>query len=728
VGQLIDRWGRTVAGLRWWLLAGGVLLVVVGALWGTGVFGVLTSGGFQTPGSESARAATQITARLGGQDPDLIVLYSSAGATVDAAAVRDPVTATLTALRQRPEVGKVVDFYSTASSQLVSRDRHTTYAAITLRAAGDDAKQQAYEAIRAYLSAPGVDTTVGGAVALEDAADQQTERDITRGEAIAMPIVLILLVFVFRGLVAAGLPLLIGMLAVLGAFTTTRLIATITDVSTFAVNSITLLGLGMAIDYSLFMVSRFREELAAGHDTAVAVARTMTTAGRTVAVSGATIALALSSLLIFPQVFLRSMGIGGMAAVLVAMLGSLTVLPALLTILGPRVNALRIPVPRHHRREPTPSELDGRWARLSRAVMRRPVPILIGVVAVLAVLAAPFGHVRFGGSDERVLPAGTPARVVAQRLAADFPAGTTTSPIQVLVDNATPAQATDLAGRIGAVPGVTAARVSATAGDTTLISVGYTGQPTGNAAYSAVRSIRALPTPPGARMLVGGRPAQDVDLLASLGARLPWLALVMTAVALVVLFAAFGSVLLPVKAILMNLVSLGASFGVVVWVFQDGHLAGPLGFTPTGYLEPNLPILILAVLFGLATDYEVFLLSRIREHWQVTGDNTAAVATGMQRTGPIITAAALLLVVVVAGFTTGKLVFAKLIGIGMITAIVVDAALVRTLLVPATMRLLGRWNWWAPRPLAAAYRRMRWHDTGAAQTSSPAPADPELSR
>jgi RND superfamily putative drug exporter len=224
-------------------------------------------------------------------------------------------------------------------------------------------------------------------------------------------------------------------------------------------------------------------------------------------------------------------------------------------------------------------------------------------------------------------------------------------------------------------------------------------------------------------VLVGGRPAQDVDLVASLGARLPWLALIMAAVALVVLFAAFGSVVLPVKAILMNLVSLGASFGAVVWVFQDGHLAGWLGFTPTGYLEPNLPVLILAVLFGLATDYEVFLLSRIREQWDATGDNTVAVATGMQRTGRIITAAALLLVVVVAGFTTGQIVFAKLIGIGMITAIVVDAALVRTLLVPATMRLLGRWNWWAPRPLRALHRRVGLEGPKAARPAEAALAD-----
>lgn len=275
----------------------------------------------------------------------------------------------------------------------------------------------------------------------------------------------------------------------------------------------------------------------------------------------------------------------------------------------------------------------------------------------------------------------------------------------MLIEAASSAQVADVVGRVRALPGVTGAQVAASRGDTTLVVVSYTGEPTGDVAYDTVRAIRDLPTSVGVQMLVGGRPAQDIDLVASLASRLPWMAAIMAAVTLVLLFLAFGSLLLPVKAVLMNLVSIGASFGAVVWVFQDGHLASWLGFTPTGYLEPNLPILILAVLFGLATDYEVFLLSRIREQWDATGDNTTAVATGMQHTGRIITAAALLLVIVVAGFTAGQVVFAKLIGVGMITAIVVDAALVRTLLVPASMRLLGRWNWWAPRPLAALYRR-----------------------
>jgi uncharacterized membrane protein YdfJ with MMPL/SSD domain len=351
-------------------------------------------------------------------------------------------------------------------------------------------------------------------------------------------------------------------------------------------------------------------------------------------------------------------------------------------------------------------------------VMRRPVWYVLGVVVLLAVLAAPFLHVRFGGFDERVLPAGAESRTVSERIGAEFPAGTV-GPIDVLVSGAPTEQAARFAERVGRIPGVTGARVSASRGESTLLSVTYTVEPTGDRAQEAVRLIRELPPPAGAEVLVGGRSAADLDLLASLGAHLPWMALIMAAATLVLLFLAFGSVVLPVKAVLMNLVSIGASFGVVVWIFQDGHLAGPLGFTSTGFIEPSNPILMLAVLFGLATDYEVFLLSRIREEWDATGDNTASVATGLQHTGRIITAAALLLVVVVAGFATGGIAFIKLIGVGMIVAIIVDATLVRALLVPATMRLLGRWNWWAPGPLARVYRRygIRDPDTPARRGS-----------
>ncbi|GAA4448355.1 MMPL family transporter [Phytohabitans houttuyneae] len=711
-------WGRAVVRLRWGVLAAAAVLVVVGATWGTGVFGKLTGGGFDDPASESTKARERIIAELGNQDVDVLVLYSSAAATVDQPAFRDPVTATLAEVRTLPEVASVTSWYDTQAPNLVSTDRHATYAVVQLRAVEPDDKTAAYERVAPVLDAPGLTTEAGGSVPFGYEANDQTERDLIRAETLSLPVLLVLLVIIFGGLVAAGMPLLVGGLAILGAFLAVRLLTLVTDISVFAVNVITLIGLGMAIDYALFVVSRFREELAAGHDTSTAIQRTMITAGRTVMVSGLTIALALASLLIYPQVFLRSMGFGGMAAVLVAMLGALTVLPALLAVLGPRVNALRIPTPWRRREHTTGAG----WARLARSVMRRPWLYVVGVVAILAVFAVPALRMEFGGFDERVLPAGSGPRVVADRMAAEFP-GSTVGPIEVLVSGVPAAEAQRFAERVGQVPGVTGVQVTANRGESTLLSATYTGEPTSDTAQDTVRAIRDLPEPEGADVMVTGRTAADIDLVSSLASRLPWMALIMAAATLVLLFLAFGSVVLPIKAVLMNLVSIGASFGVVVWIFQDGHLADLLRFTPSGFIEPSSPILMLAVLFGLATDYEVFLLSRVREEWDRTGANTASVARGLAATGRIITAAALLLIVVVAGFATGGIMFVKLIGVGMIVAIVVDATLVRALLVPATMRLLGRWNWWAPGPLGRVYRRYGIRESAVAEPArEPEPA------
>lgn len=336
--------------------------------------------------------------------------------------------------------------------------------------------------------------------------------------------------------------------------------------------------------------------------------------------------------------------------------------------------------------------------------MRRPVVYLLAVIAVLALLTVPAARMQFGGFDERVLPADAPSRVVAERIAADFP-GDGVDPIAVLVSGASPAVAADFAAQIEALPFVESATVTAAQGQSALIAVQYPGSPTSDVAQDAVRAIRDLPAPAGAEVLVGGRTATDVDLLDGLRSGLPWMALLMATAIMVLLFFAFGSVVLPVKAVAMNLVSIGAAVGVVVWGFQDGHLADLLGFTATGFIQPAMVLLMLAVLFGLSTDYDVFLLSRVREEWDRGRDNTSSVAAGLQRTGRIITAAALLLIVVVAGFATGEMAYVKLLGVGMIVSIAVDATLVRALLVPATMRLLGHWNWWAPGPLGRLYRR-----------------------
>jgi trehalose monomycolate/heme transporter len=705
-------WGRTVVRARWWVLLGSVAFVVVGAVWGTGVFGALSGGGFEDPASESSNAHARIVEVFGPLGDDVIVLYESPTATADQPGLADPVRHVIASLSGRPEVVDVMSSYTHQQPGFVSADGHATYLALRLRQGSEDQKVADLKALEPVLVADGnVTTTVGGVFAFLRDANEQIETDIVRAEVISLPILLVLLLFIFRGLVAALTPLVVGVVAILGGFAVTRVIASYTDVSVFAANVITLLGLGMAIDYALFVVSRFREELAAGLDTGTAIARTMRTAGRTVVVSGLTVAMALSSLLLFPMDFLKSLGYGAMAAVLVAMVAALTALPALLAVLGPRINALKVPLPRWRSAKPHDPAHRGGWDRLARSVMRRPAIYLIAVAAVLFGLATPFLRAEFGGFDERVLPAGTPSRTVAETLAADFPGGGL-APVLAVVSGTSPQQTQAFAAQVARLPNVTGAQVTTSNGDTSIVTVLYAGEPSSQTARDVVQDVRDLPAPEGAEVLVGGRSAADVDQIDGLIGQLGVAALYVFVVTFVLLFFAFGSVVLPIKAIIMNVISIGASFGVVVWIFQDGHFSDWMGFTPTGFLEPTNLVLMLAILFGLSTDYEVFLLSRVREEWERTGDNTEAVATGLQRTGGIITAAALLLIVVVAGFATGGAATLKMLGVGTVVAVAVDAALVRTLLVPATMRLLGRWNWWAPAPLARFHRRFGLREGG----------------
>jgi uncharacterized membrane protein YdfJ with MMPL/SSD domain len=701
---MFESLGRLMFRRRRWVLAAAGVFVVVAALWGTGVFGSLGGGGFEDPDSESARAAQQAKQAFGRHAADVVVLYSSPTLTVDDAAFGASAQRTLAAL-PKWYVAKTTSYWNTRAPQLVSADRHATYAVLELVGADGDARQDALAAVRGELAAPGLATKVGGETAIDHDGDTQVAGDIGRAESLSMPVLLVLLVVVFGALAAAGMPLVVGGLAILGAFTALRLLTLVTDVSVFAINLVTMLGLGLAIDYALFIVSRFREELAAQpprpRRVEDALARTVATAGRTVCFSGLTVAIALAGLLLFPQMFLRSMGFGGIAAVLVAMVAALTVLPALLGVLGPRVNALSVP---WRRRQGRAEGSGGAWFRIAHSVMRRPLAYLVVIVAGLVTLGLPFRNVAFGGIDARALPATTQSRQVSETLDRDFTRNATTA-ITVVVSGADTAGLRGYMGRLRAVPGVTGAQITQTAAATNLIAVGYHADPISARARQLVSDVRAVDPPARSRVLVGGDTAQLVDLLQSLGRTLPWMAAFVGLVTLVLLFLAFGSVLLPLKAIAMNLLSLGASFGALVWIFQQGHLSGLLGFTPTGTIEATQPILMLAIAFGLSMDYEVFLLSRIREQWDHTGDNTTAVATGLQRTGKIITSAALLLVVVIGAFSTSGITFIKMIGVGMIIMLLLDATVVRALLVPATMRLLGRYNWWAPPPLARFWQR-----------------------
>jgi RND superfamily putative drug exporter len=686
--------------------------LALGAGWGTGVFASMTDSGFETPDSESARALTQIEKTVGRGGTDVVVLYRHGGDSVEDPAFRAAVEDHLADLPSEQVAGVTTYWSAGQPPALVSKDRTSTYAVLQLAGDDDDALMDSYAAIspRLHDAPDGLSVQLGGNEAIASDITNQVGEDIARAETLSMPIVLVLLVVIFGGLTAASLPLAIGGLAILGSFTLLRLLSLVTDVSVFSINIVTMLGLGLAIDYALFVVSRFREEMGRpGANTEDALVRTMSTAGRTVAFSGITVAIALASLLLFPQVFLRSMGFGGMAAVLVAMVGALTVLPALLAMLGHRVDSLRIPFLRRRRTAPEAQEdHHGVWYRLAHSVMRRPVAYVAVIVPLLLVLGSPFLRVEFGGVDHRALPAGTESRVVSETLLRDFPGGSTTTIDAVVTARAgglDRAALTSYVEKLRALPGVTGAEVTGEAGPTAQVSVRHGFEGLSSEARDLVAEIRALPAPDGAEVLVGGRAAELRDLLSSLSGTLPWMGLFVVGTTLVLLFLAFGSVVLPVKAVVMNVLSLSASFGALVWIFQDGHLTGLLGFTSTGFIEATQPILMLAMAFGLSMDYEVFLLSRIREQWDRTGDNTLAVATGLQRTGKIITSAALLLVVVIGAFSTSGIVFIKMIGVGMIIAILVDATIVRALLVPASMRLLGRWNWWAPRPLARFWDR-----------------------
>src|ERR1039457_5158467 len=669
---MFDTWGRAIYRRRRLVLVITLAVVVFAGVWGTGVFGSLQSaGGFNTPNSQSQRAADLAASAFGRDSGDVVVLYQSTTRTVADPADRAAVTRTLGAL-PRSKVESVATYWSTGSRQFVSASGRETYAVLELAGADDAARIKSFDAIAGQLAAPGLTDRAGGQIPTEEAINSDVTAGIGRAEGFSLPVLLVLLLVIFGGLAAASLPMAIGGIAILGSFTALRLLTLFTAVSIYSVNITTILGLGLAIDYGLFMVGRFREELGRTDTVEDAVARTVATAGRTVAVSGGTVAGALASLMLFPMTFLRSMGYGGVATVLVDMLAALTVMPALLAVLGPRVNALRVRPQRRARAAGQPAlaqqsglapqpalgeqgrasvadETSGAWYRLARSVMRRPVVYVVGIVAGLAAVVSPFLHITWGGTDAQVLPAAAAPRVVTVALNRDFP-GNVTNPIEAVVQFPGPVSAAGRGGELTAyvsrldhVPGVTGGQVTGVSGGIARIELRYSPGPMSSQAQAIVGQVRDVTPPACARVYVGGTTAQLVDELSSLGATLPWMALVVVLATFVLLFLAFGSVVLPVKAIVMNAASLSATFGVVVWIFQDGHLSGLLHFTPTGTIDPTTPLLMLAIIFGLSMDYEVFLLSRIRERYDVTGDNAAEVAGGLQRTGGGLNRAALLL-------------------------------------------------------------------------------------
>ncbi len=702
----------------------GALATISAAVFGTGVFGSLSQGGFDDPGSESARELAHEREVFGNRSVDVVAIYRSPTMKVGNPDFRAEVEQTLSRIPAGTTTS-VATFWDTEDPSMVSTDEHATTVLISL--AGEDQGETAdlNDLVVPALEADTLETDIAGPWAVYKGVNETVSEDLARAELVSLPLVIVLSLLIFGSGVAALMPALLGAIAVLGALAVVRLITGVTEVSVFSINVITLLGTGLAIDYALFVISRFREELGRlpeddpnASETAMRV--TMATAGRTVLFSGLTVAAAMSSLLIFPQNFLRSLGYGGVAAVLVAVLAATTVLPALLLVLGRRIDAGRLPWRRHRRVEVNSDH--GAWARLAQAVMRRPVVVMVVVVGALLAVASPFLGVKWGSVDYRVLPPDDPAHVAAVKLNTGF--GEERSSANLLLESTERADVSAYTDRLGAIPGVVDARVVDQKDGVTLIRASWSGNSQTEASQDIVTQMREVPVPGGGAAQVGGLTADTVDLLTSLESHLPWMALIIAAVMLVLLFLAFGSVVLPLKAIAVNLLSISASFGVITWIFADGHLEDLLGFSSTGFLDATQPIFMLAILVGLSMDYEVFLLSRVREQWDLTGDNTLAVATGVQRTGRIITSAALLLAVVVGAFSASGIVFMKMIGIGMLVALLVDATIVRTILVPATMKLLGRWNWWAPPAMTRWWERNGFHE-GDSQPRVPEPA-PEL--
>jgi RND superfamily putative drug exporter len=700
------------------VLIGAVTCAVVAGVFGVGVSNSLWPYSAKDPASQSVKAQNRFEASTGRQmDAGVVALVSSGN--VGTAAARQRVDQVAAELRAQPDVAQVQSFYTTHNTAMVSRHRQSTYVLAYFKPLSDKALKNVAQQIENRFAGQR-DVKLGGDAVVSAQANAQVGNDLARAELLAFPFIFLLSFLFFRSLVASLLPPLLGGLAIVVTFFVLRIVASFVDVSVYALNFTIGLGLGLAIDYSLFTVSRYREESARHGYGAVALVRTLQTAGRTVLFSSLTIAAALTSLMVFPQSFLYSMGIAGAIVAVTAATLALTVLPAILTVLGPRVNALAPKrLQRAAEREARPAE-HGFWYRLSHLVMRRPAQVAVASAALLIALGISFTHIKFIQTDARVLPSTESARQVDTALKSQFPPNRT-SPLEVVVGApASSALARQLGARIGSLPDVSAIATQPAGPHNALIAVAPIHAPLSSQTEQLVRNVRALKAP--VYVGVAGETASFLDLEHSLATHLPLVLAVVIGATLLVLFLFTGSVLLPVKAVLMNFLTLSAMFGILVLIFQDGHLQGLLSFHSEGALDATQPIFLFAVAFGLAADYGVFLLSRIKEARAAGASNAEAVAVGLERTGRIVTAAALLFAVAIGAFATSQIVFIKELGIGAALAVLIDASIVRALLVPSLMRLLGQANWWAPKPLRRLHDRIGLREVLPAPTPSSAPS------
>ncbi|SHK96288.1 MMPL family transporter [Actinacidiphila paucisporea] len=723
----VGGWTRAVTARPRLTLLLALLFTALTVVAGSGAGGRLSSGGFEAPGSQSSYATAALADRFPGSQPNLVLLVDTRGADPDSPAVAAQGRELARRLAADPDVAGVSSYWDTGAPVLRAEDGGS--AMITARLRGDDdaVAREVKRIAPAYRGTHGpVRVTVGGTAEVLHEMQSTIQQDLVRAEMIALPITLVLLVMVFGSAVAALLPLGIGIIAILGTSAVLRGITGFTDVSVFAENLTTALGLGLAIDYALFIVRRFREELAAGAAPRPAVATTLRTAGRTVLFSALTVAAALSAMLVFPQYFLRSFAYAGVAVVLLAAGAALIVLPAALVLLGDRVNALDLRALLRRGGRPagrTAAEPGARYAALARLVMRRAPAFAIGAVAALLLLGLPFLRVQFGTADDRQLPAAAEARTVQQHVRQDY-AGAPVGAITVLAEDTDTARLADYRRRVAALPGVVRVEgpvVGKEAGSAYLTVV-PDGAPVDSGPQRVVGEIRAVPA--GFRTSVTGQAAVLVDTKHAIAQRLPWAAGVIGLVTLLLVFLLTGSVVVPVQAVLLNALSLTAMFGAVVWVFQDGHLSRLLGFTATGSIETTLPVLMFCVAFGLSMDYGVFLLSRIKEEYDRTGDHQGSIVFGLRRTGGLITAAAIILAVVMVGVGMSRVANTKMLGLGIALAVLMDAMVIRTLLVPAVMRLTGRATWWAPPVLRRFHDRFGISEGGGPRTPGTAVGAP----
>jgi uncharacterized membrane protein YdfJ with MMPL/SSD domain len=760
--MLFSRWGAFVYRFRRPIALLTVVLAIASLTLASRVTGALSSGGWMDPHSDSAAVATRLADEFGAGRGSIVALFQGDSATdARSAAFQQTIATSLGRLAADPIADGVIGFASTRDPRFVSTDGHSAYAVVRLTVT-DEQSANEMPRIRSLIDPPaGATLKLAGVGPFTQDQARQSEKELVQAETISGPFALLILLAVFASVVAAGLPLLVAALAIPTTLAGVFLVAQTTELSIYVQNVATMLGLALAIDYSLFMVSRFREELRRGRTVEQAVATTVATSGKAVTFSGLAVAIGLSGLLLFQPAALRSFGIGGSIVVASSVFYALTFLPAVLGMLGPRVNALSLAglfaAMRRRLGRPVAAAVAtpdrSRWARVARAVMARPLAFLIPAVLFLLLAGTPFLRLSQGIPNAATLPAGLESRDAAVALATDFQKGET-SPITILatvagdplgaanigrlmafataVDGVSgidriegpfaiadpstgaPMSAAQLAALYAAPaaqlpPQLAAARDALknayVRGSTVRLDAVSPLDPVSPAGGDVIPAVRAVHVD-GVATQVGGLAAEGHDFMVSQGNTVPWAVAITLFASGLILFLLFGSVVIPAKAIVMTLLSITASFGALVWIFQEGNLSNVLGFTSPGFTVAGNPIIMFSILFGLSMDYEVLLLSRIQEAYRRTGDNRASVAEGLSRTAGVITGAALIMVTVFSAFALAESITIKSIGVGMAIAVAVDATVIRVLLVPAAMRLLGRWNWWAPGPLGRLADRL----------------------